>query len=177
MATQIAKNILEIRIPSISVIVATILFFIIASYYTSRVSINGKFSKFAGLFVGLENRSACHFAVVWIKIIFIISIMLFKQRAYSTHYYILFVLVVLSFVVAKGFKTKIIEIFGGLLGIISIWISSLFVEYLSTIKYDLYIEIGYWIIVLFVFACMLVIFELEIVAVSSEKKQYEIKSK
>ena len=177
MAVQIAKNILEIRIPSISVIVATLLLFIFASYYTHRISINGRYSKFAGLFVGLENRSAYHFAVVWIKIIFIISIMLFKQRALTSHYYTLFVLIILSFVIAKGIKVKIIELFGGILGVSGIWISSIFIEYLSTIKYDLYIEVGYWVIALFITSCMLVIFELEIISISSEKKQYEIKAK
>lgn len=177
MAIQIAKNVLEIRIPSISVIVATILLFFIASFYTSRISINGKYSKMAGLFVGLDNRSAYHFTAVWIKIVFIISIMIFKQRATLIHYYILFILIGLSIILGKGIKIKIAEIFGGALSVAGIWISSLFIEYLLTVKYDIYIEIGYWIIVLLAISCLLVIFELEIISISSEKKQYAIKAK
>lgn len=173
MSDLIVNELLKIRIPAIGVVLITLIAFFVSYFFVSNISINGRYNKFAGFFVNLSGRSAFHFVFAWIKLIYLISILVTSQMASIGQYIIITILITVSAFLAKEMRLILMESFGGVLGLASVWICSVFVEYMTNVRTNLSISICYWIIVLFVIACAIVVFEYELISISGERRAYE----
>lgn len=173
MSDRIINEMVKIRVPAIGVVVVTLVAFFITFIFVSNISITGKYNKFAGFFVNLTGRSAFHFVFAWIKLLYLICLLVTQEMATVGQYIIIVVLITVCAFLAKETRLILMESFGGILGLASIWICSVFVEYMTNVRTSLFIGICYWIIVLFVVACAVVVFEYEIISISGERKLYE----
>lgn len=173
MTDRIISEMVKIRIPAIGVVLVTLVAFFVTFVFVNNISITGQYNKFAGFFVNLQGRSAFHFVFAWIKLLYLICILVTREMASIGQYMIIIVLITVSAFLAKEMRLILMESFGGILGLASIWICSVFVEYMTNVRSSLIIEICYWIIVLFVISCALVVFEYEIISISGERRAYE----
>lgn len=173
MSDRIVNEMLKIRIPAIGVVLATLVAFFICFVFVSNISINGKYNKFAGFFVNLSGRSAFHFVFAWIKLMYLICILVTQEMASIGQYIIIAVLITVCAFLAKEMRLILMESFGGVLGLASVWICSVFIEYMTNVRSNLFIGICYWIIVLFVISCAVVVFLYEIISISGERRLYE----
>lgn len=173
MANLIISEMSMIRIPAIGVVVVTLVAFFVSLFFVNNISISGKNNKFAGFFVNLQGRSAFHFVFSWIKLFYVVFILLLKQVANTSQYIVVALLIIVCAFLAKDTRLVLMETFGGVLELASIWICSVFVEYMTNIRTNLSITICYWIIVIFIILCAIVVFEYEIISISSERRAYE----
>lgn len=173
MANSIVEEMIKIRIPAIGVVIVSLVAFFVMMYFASKISINGQYNKIAGFFVNLKGRSAFHFVFVWIKMIYLMSILVTKQMATTGQYIVILSLIIVSAFLAKEMRLILMETFGGILGLASVWICSVFIEYMTNVRSNLSIVICYWIIVLFVISCAIVVFEYELISISNERRVYE----
>lgn len=173
MSDRVVNEMLKIRIPAIGVVIVTLVAFFVSFIFVNNISINGKNNRFAGFFVNLTGRSAFHFVFAWIKLMYLICILVTQEMASAGQYIIIVVLITVCAFLAKETRLILMESFGGILGLASIWICSVFVEYMTNVRSNLFIGICYWIIVLFVVACAVVVFEYEIISISGERRLYE----
>lgn len=173
MSDKIINEMIKIRIPAIGVVIVTLVAFFVSFIFANNISISGRYNKFAGFFVNLQGRSAFHFVFAWIKLIYLICILAVREMATTGQYIIIALLIIVSAFLAKEMRLILMEAFGGVLGLASIWICSVFIEYMTNVRSSLFIEICYWIIVLFVISCAIVVFEYEIISISGERRAYE----
>lgn len=173
MINDVINEMVKIRIPAIGVVAITLVAFFVTFLFVNKVSINGRYNKFAGFFVNLKGRSAFHFVFAWIKLTYLICTLVSREMANTGQYIIIVVLITVSAFLAKETRLVLMESFGGLLGLASIWICSVFVEYMTNVRSNLFIVACYWIIVLFVISCAIVVFEYEIISISGERRIYE----
>lgn len=173
MSDRVVNEMIKIRIPAIGVVIVTLIAFFASFVFVNNISINGKYNKFAGFFVNLTGRSAFHFVFAWIKLMYLISILITREMASVGQYIVIIVLITVSAFLAKETRLILMESFGGVLGVASVWICSVFIEYMTNVRNNLSISICYWIIVLFVISCAIVVFEYELISISGERRTYE----
>ena len=173
MVGSVIDEMIKIRIPAVGVVLVSLVAFFVAMYFSTKLSINGKYNKFAGFFVNLQGRSAFHFVFAWVKMIYLASILVTRSMATTGQYIVIITLIIVSAFLAKEMILILMETFGGILGLASVWICSVFVEYMTNVRSSLSIQICYWIIVLFVIACAIVVFEYELISISGERRIYE----
>lgn len=173
MSNNIINEMIKIRIPAIGVVIISLVAFFVLMYFANNISITGKYNKIAGFFVNLKGRSAFHFTFAWIKLVYLASILLTMSMATTGQYIVILSLIIVSAFLAKEVRLILMETFGGILGLASVWICSVFIEYMTNVRSNLAIQICYWIIVLFVLACAIVVFEYELISISGERSVYE----
>lgn len=174
--TKIIEELLELRTPAIITIVFTAIIFIILLAKLQTFDLSGRGAKVLGLFVGLSRRSAFHLCFAWCKYIYFISILCTMQYVTAGHYIVIAVLIVVCAFMAKEGKLIVMESVGGLLCLASTWVCSVFVDYMNSVRSDLYVLGAYWIIVLFMIVCSTVVFLYEIMNISKERDLFETNS-
>lgn len=173
MFEKIIEELMNLRIPAIITISLTAVIFLILLIRLNNFDLTGRKSKILGLFVGLNVRSSLHLCFAWCKYIYFASILCSMQYATLGHYLIIGVLVVVCAFMAKERRLIIMESVGGLLCLASTWVCSIFVDYINSVRSDLYVLGAYWIIVLFMVICSTVVFLYEVISISGEREQFE----
>lgn len=173
MITKIVEQLLDLRTPAIITITFTAIIFVICLVKFDGFDLSGRYSKTLGLFVGLSRRSALHLCFAWCKYIYFASILCSMQYATLGHYLIIAVLIVVSAFMAKEAKLIVMESVGGLLCLASTWVCSIFVDYMTSVRSDLFVLGAYWIIVLFMIICSTVVFLYEVMSISRERELIE----
>lgn len=173
MVDKIINEIILLRKPAIATIAITALLFLVCLILIRKLSVSGKYSKFLGLFFGLSQRSTLHLTFAWTKFIYFCSMLCIMQIASAGHYLILGFLIIACAFLAKERKLIVMEIAGGFLSLASTWICSVFVQYVNTVRSDVYVLSAYWIIVVFMILCSFVILLYEVISISKERVTFE----
>lgn len=173
MLNNIIQEILIIRTPAIVTIVVTAVLLIIFLLMLIKFDTSGRKSRILGLFVGLTKRSALHLSFSWTKYIFFVGTLCAMQYATLGHYLIIGILIVVSAFLAKEPKLVTMEVVGGILSLGSTWVCSVFVDYMTSVRSDLYVLGAYWVVVVFMIMCSTVVFLYEVISISQERSLFE----
>lgn len=170
MTEKIVKEIIDMRNPIIIAIAVTSIVFFILLFTLRNFKISSKLGAIHGLFVGLQNRSAIHLSFSWAKLVFFFSVVIL-MRISSLGIYLLFIaLAIGTAFFGRNTKLVIMEGLDLVLGLSGIWICSVFVDYMQSVRVDLYVLGAYWVIVVFMILCAIAIFLYEVMYISQERE-------
>lgn len=173
MVEKIIKEIIALRGPSIIAIIITAVVLILLLLFIRGFNLSGKYSRVFGLFVGLRGRSALHLCFAWTKYVYFIATLCSMQMASYGHYLIIIFLLIVAAFMGKEFRLILMEIVGGLLCVASVWVCSVFVEYMINVRSDLYVLSAYWVMTVFMILCATVVFLFEVMYISQERESFE----
>lgn len=173
MVNKIIKEIIALRGPSIIAIIITAVVLILLLLFIRNFNLSGKYSRVFGLFVGLRGRSALHLCFTWTKYVYFIAILCSMQVVSYGHYIIIIFLLLASALMGMDFKLIVIEIVGGLLCVASVWVCSVFAEYMINVRSDLYVLSAYWVVTVFMILCATALFLFEVMYISKERESFE----
>lgn len=173
MSTELVRLLLELRPALLVTVGMTLIVYLILLMCISRLRVQGRGTRLAGLFVGLGGRSALHLSFAWLKFAFLTACLLLTQPVQEVHYLLLLALTVAALLAGFSLNALLTEVVGGVLLLAGLAVCSTLLQYLRQIRHDDTIQSAYWMLAAFLIFCAAVVFLREVTAVSGERKYFD----
>lgn len=173
MSTQLVRQLIVMRPALVTAVAMTLVVYLILLLYIRRLRVQGRGTHLAGLFVGLEGRSALHLGVSWLKFAILTACLLLAQPAQEAHYLLLLALTALALLLGFSLSALLTELVGGGILLAGLVVCSTLLRYLAQIRRDTSILTAYWMLAIFLILCAAAVFLREVAAVSGERKHFD----
>ena len=173
MDNELVRLMLQLRPALLVTVGMTLAVYLILQLCIRRLRIQGQGTRLAGLFVGLEGRSALHLGVSWLKFAFLTACLLLAQPVREIHYLLLLALTAVALLVGFSFNALMTEAVGGGLLAVGLMVCSTLLQYLQQIRIDDTVRAAYWLLTVFLILCAAVVLLREVTAVSGERKYFD----
>ncbi len=140
-----------------------------------RLRIKGPGAKIAGLFVGLDGRSALHLSFAWAKFALLAACLLLARPVQPVHYLLLAALTLGTLLLWLRPAALVTEAVGGGLLLAGLAVCSTLLNYLRQIRNETAIRAAYWLLAVFLILCAAALLLREIPAVSKERTWFDEK--
>ncbi len=170
---DLLRQLLRLRPAALVVAGMTLCAFLILFLCVRRLEARGKGARLAGLFVGLQGRSALLLALAWVKFCLLCAILLTARSAGLAHYVLLLCLGAGFLLLRPALESLLTEVVGGGLLAAGIALCGGLLEYLRQIRNDGRIRLVYWLLAIFLILCAAGIFLREAGAISGERTYFD----
>lgn len=173
MSTELVRQLILLRPALVVAVAMTLAVYLILLLCIRRLKVQGRGTRLAGLFVGLEGRGALHLGTAWLKFAFLSACLLLARPVQETHYLLLIALTALALLLGFSLSAVLTEVVGGGLLLAGLVVCSTLQRYLTQIRRDSSILAAYWMLAVFLILCAAVVFLREVAAVSGERKHFD----
>lgn len=172
MTSEIIILLMSVRTQIYVMVAVTLVAYIIAQIMINRLTVQGKGSKFAGFFVGLGGRSAVLMAFSWAKFAFLVGILL-RGKPVSEIHYLLYIALCLGMLIKPSLDNVFTTLLGGALLTVGMVVCTTLQEYMIKIKYDMGIEVAYWLLSALLICCAACILLRDVTMISHERRNFD----
>lgn len=173
MSTELVRQLILLRPALVTAVAITLAVYLILLLCIRRLRVQGRGTRLAGLFVGLEGRSALHLGVSWLKFALFTACLLLARPVREAHYLLLIGLTAAALLMGFSLDALLTEAVGGGLLLAGLVVCSTLLRYLTQIRRDISILAAYWMLAIFLILCAAVVFLREVVAASGERKHFD----
>lgn len=133
------------------------------------VSFKSRRMAILGLLFGLSTRGKMYVCASWLRVMFVMWCIVFRVTLEPIHYTILFML----FIWAAILLLKILDIIGsivaGMITGVALTVGNLLLEYNEQIRYEMTVEVVYWMLGAFIILYSVYLFIGELSKISSKR--------